>query len=109
MNLEALFEIVPRIGWTGFGVLVLAWLVVSFSQPGPRRAVIEWVGACGMYVALLSLFVHLLGRSLESDSTIGLVAFGFLVLFFSTGLLLCVVQMALSLRGPRKVASSATN
>jgi hypothetical protein len=105
----AIFEWMPTTGYAGLGVLVAAWLVVSFSKPGPRRDVVEWLGACGMYVALLSLFIHLLGRALDSSSTLGLIAFGFLAIFFSTGLVLCVVQMAMSLRGPRKEASSATN
>ena len=105
----AIFEWMSTTGYLGLGVLVVAWLVVSFSQPGPRRVVVEWLGACGMYVALLSLFIHLLGRALESSSTVGLIAFGFLAVFFSAGLVLCVVQMAMSLRGPRSASSSATN
>ncbi len=104
-----IFEWMSTTGCVGLLVLVAAWLVVSFSQPGPRRAVVEWLGACGMYVALLSLFIHLLGRALESSSTVGLIAFGFLAVFFSAGLVLCVVQMAMSFQGPRKQASSATN
>ena len=104
-----IFEWMSTTGCVGLLVLVAAWLVVCFSQPGPRRAVGEWLGACGMYVALLSLFIHLLGRALESSSTVGLIAFGFLAVFFSAGLVLCVVQMAMSFQGPRKQASSATN
>lgn len=107
--MEALLPFVPTIGFSGLGVLVVAWLIVSFSTPGPRRAVVEWLGACGMYVALLSLFVNLLGRALENDSTLGLVAFGFLVVFFGIGLILCLVQTALSLRGPGKATTSTTN
>ena len=107
--MEALLHLVPTIGYSGLGVLVVAWLVVSFSKPGPRRAVVEWLGACGMYVALLALFVHLLGRALEADSLVGTIAFGFLALFFSAGLVLCLVQMGLSFRAPGKAASSATN
>jgi len=102
-------EIVPLIGWTGVGILVAAWLAVSFTQPSPRRAVLEWVGACALYVALLSLFCHLLNRSLEQESTVGIVAFGFLVIFFGVGLILCVLQTATSMRGSKSAASSATN
>jgi uncharacterized membrane protein len=102
-------EWVPIVGYVGLAVLVLAWLVVSFTQPGPRREVIEWLGASAMYVALLCLFVHLLGRSLEQESTVGTVAFGFLVAFFGAGLLLCLVQTVSSLRGSRGQVSSATN
>lgn len=102
-------EVVPFVGYTGAAVLVVAWLVVSFSEPGPRRDVVEWVGASGMYVALLSLFVHLLGRALAEESTLGLIAFGFLVVFFGVGLVVCLVQTVSSLRGPRAAATSATN
>ncbi len=49
----AIFEWLSTTGYLGLGVLVVAWLVVSFCQPGPRRVVVEWLGACGMYVALL--------------------------------------------------------
>jgi hypothetical protein len=102
-------EIIPIVGYSGLAVLVLAWLVVSFSQPGPRREVVEWVGASAMYVALLSLFLHLLGRALEQESTLGMIAFGFLVTFFGVGFVLCLVQTLSSLKGPRGTASSATN
>lgn len=107
--MEAFLEIVPTIGWSGVGVLVLSWLIVSFSAPGPRRTVFEWFGACGLYVALLSLFTSLLGRMIASDSLVGMIAFGFLVVFFGAGLILCLVQTALSFRGQRNIASSATN
>jgi hypothetical protein len=102
-------EFVPIVGYAGLAVLVLSWLVVSFTQPSPRRALVEWIGASAMYVALLSLFVHLLGRALASESTVGMIAFGFLVIFFGVGLVLCLVQTLASLRGPKGAASSATN
>ena len=107
--MDAVFALAPNVGWSGVGVLVLAWLVVSFSEPGPRRAIFEWLGALGLYVGLVSLFTHLLGRMIAGDNLVGMIAFGFLVLFFGTGLVLCLVQTALSLRGPREAASSATN
>jgi O-antigen ligase len=102
-------EWIPIVGYSGLAVLVIAWLVVSFTQPGPRRAVIEWLGALAMYVALLSLFAHLLGRSVERESTVGMIAFGFLVVFFGVGCVLCLAQTVSSLRGPRGTVSSATN
>jgi protein-S-isoprenylcysteine O-methyltransferase Ste14 len=102
-------DVIPVIGYASLGVLIVTWLTVSFSQPSPRRAMIEWVGASALYVALLSLFVHLLSRSLEQESTVGIVAFGFLVTFFSVGLLLCLFQTATSMRGARSSVSSATN
>ena len=102
-------EIVPIVGYSGLAVLVVAWLLVSFTQPGPRRAVIEWVGASAMYVALLSLFVNMLNRALEQQSTLGTIAFGFLVAFFGVGFVLCLVQTVSSLRGPRSTITSAVN
>jgi protein-S-isoprenylcysteine O-methyltransferase Ste14 len=102
-------SIVSIVGFSGLGVLVLAWLLVSFSQPSSRRAIIEWIGATAMYVALLSLFVNLLTRSLAQESTVGMIAFGFLVTFFSVGLVLCLVQTISSLRGAEGSESSVTN
>ena len=99
----------PIVGYSGLAVLVIAWLVVSFTEPSPRRAVIEWIGATAMYVALLSLFGNLLSGALEQESTIGTVAFGFLVVFFSVGLVLCLVQTLSSLKAPQRSGSSATN
>ncbi len=107
--LETILTWVAPIGYGGIAILVVAWLVVSFTESSPRRAVVEWLGAFGLYVALLSLFSHLLGRALESDSTLGMIAFGFLAIFFAAGLLLCAVQVFASLRAPRKTATSATN
>lgn len=103
------FEWIAPVGYAGLGVLVACWLVVSFMAPGPRRAVLEWLGACGMYVALLMLFSHLLVRARETDSLVGTVAFGFLVSFFGFGLLLCLGQILRSLRGSESSDASATN
>ena len=102
-------EWIPAVGYAGLAVLVITWLMVSFMQPGPRRAILEWLGACGMYVALLMLFTHLLTRALEADSTVGLIAFGFLATFFSVGLILCLVQTVSALRGVVGDQASATN
>ena len=97
------------IGFGALGLLVLGWFVVSFSAPGPRRSVIEWLSATMMYVALLALFVNLVLRALAADNTFALVAFGFLCAFFSAGLVVSVFNTGLSLRGGRKQQASATN
>ena len=47
---------IGMIGWGAAAVLVVGWLVVSFSEPGRRRAVIEWLSASAMYLALTMLF-----------------------------------------------------
>ena len=105
--MRAAFEV---IGFTGLAVLVIGWLIVSFTQPGPRRERVEWMAACGMYAALLSLFVHLTIRAYERDSEPAMLAFGFLVLFFTSGFGVCLNQTISALRGRRtKGAESATN
>jgi hypothetical protein len=103
---------VSWIAWTGcagLAVVVVGWLVVSFSQPGARRERVEWVTACGLYVTLLMLFVHLVRKALVSDSTLALLAFGFLALFFATGLLVCLAYTVGAFRAPRSANPSATN
>jgi hypothetical protein len=105
--MKAAFEV---IGFSGLAVLVLGWLSVSFSKPGPARERIEWLSACGMYAALLSLFVHLTLRAYERDSEAAMLAFGFLVVFFTSGFFVCLNQTLASLRGKRvKGPESATN
>ena len=98
------------IGFSGLAVLVIGWLIVSFSEPGKRRERVEWLAACGMYAALLSLFVHLTIRAYERDSEVAMLAFGFLVLFFTSGFAICLNQTVVSLRGKStKGAESPTN
>lgn len=96
-------------GFGALGVVVISWFVVSFSAPGPRREKVEWIGACGLYGALLMLFVNLLRKALEADSTVGLVAFGFLVAVFGGGLLLSLALTLNAFRAPHRANPSATN
>lgn len=105
--MRAVFEV---IGFTGLAVLVLGWLIVSFTAPSPRRERIEWTAACGMYAALLSLFVHLTIQAYERDSEAAMLAFGFLVLFFTAGFGVCLNQTITAMRGrSTKGPESATN
>ena len=87
----------------------MLWLLVSFSEPGPRRDVLEWLGATAMYVALLMLFLNLTGAARESGNTLALLAFGFLVLVFGIGLVVSLVNTVRSGRVQGKSQSSATN
>ena len=88
---------------------MLLWLLISFSEPGPRRDVLEWLGATAMYAALLALFVNLTSAARESDNTLALVAFGFLTLVFGIGFIVSLVNTLRSRRGLDKGQSSATN
>ena len=106
----AMLEAFEVIGFSGAAVLVLCWLIVSFSAPGRRRERFEWLAACGMYLALLSLFTHLSLKAYARDSTGALIAFGFLVVFFTTGFIVCLTQTVTALRGhSTKGPESATN
>ena len=98
-----------QVGYAAVAVVVIGWLVVSFSQPGPRRVLIEWISACGMYTALLMLFASLLRRGLAEDSTVAVVAFGFLLVLFGSGLAVCVFHTLRAVRGPSGSEASATN
>ena len=94
------------VGYAGVGLVVIAWLVVSFTTPSPRRTVVEWLGACGLYLAMVALFTSLSLRAQESGSTVGQVGFGFLLALFGSGLVVSLVQALLAFRGPSGRASA---
>jgi hypothetical protein len=94
------------VGFGALGLLVVLWLVISFSAPGPRRDVLEWLGATCLFVALAMLFLNLL---LEVESTLARAAFGFLELLFASGGIVSLVNVLRALRGPGRVRVSATN
>lgn len=104
--MRAFFEVT---GWTGVALFVIGWLVVSFRPPGPRRERIEWLATCSMYLTFLSLFAHLSLRALERDSHVATAAFGFMFVFFTVGLFVCLTQTVGVLRGKPKGPESATN
>jgi hypothetical protein len=87
------------VGYTAVGVMAAVWLFLSFGPQGLRRPLVAWLGASALYVALLSLFVNLMLRAREAESTVGLIAFGFLVAFFSVGLVLSVWRTIGQVRG----------
>ena len=97
------------VGFSALAVVVIGWLLVSFSPPGPRRALVEWISTCGMYTALLMLFVNLVRRGLAEDSTVAVVAFGFLTVLFGSGLVVCVFHTLQAVRGSSGSQASATN
>jgi hypothetical protein len=101
-----LYDLLGVPGRIGMAVVVIAWLVVSFAPPTNRRAIVEWLGACGLYLALVGLFSNLAMMAQEKGSKTALVGFGFLLALFSSGLVVSVVQTALALRGPSSRASA---
>ena len=80
-------------------VVAIAWLAVSFLNPSAQRRKIEWLGATALYVALLSLFVNLVLRSIATDNEAGMIAFGFLTGMFSIGLVISSIKTFAALRG----------
>jgi hypothetical protein len=98
------------IGWSGVGVLVVSWLVVSFTAPGPLRARTAWLGAVAFYVAFGCLFLSLFQGARADGSWLGMIAFGFLMVFFASGLVLATLRLLRALAG-RSAAGldSATN
>jgi hypothetical protein len=106
----AMLEVFEAIGFTGAAILVTGWLIVSFSPPTQTRERVEWVAACGMYLALLSLFTHLSLKAHADGKHAAVVAFGFLVLFFTAGFFVCLNQTITALRGQStKGSESAVN
>ncbi len=100
------------LGWFAIGaiaVVTIAWLSVSFQRPGPARNTMAWLGTAGFYGALLSLFVHLVRRSLDDGSTAGLVGFGFLATVFGLGLVVAITRTIGSRRSLADREASATN
>src|SRR5262245_21888558 len=91
---------IALVGYTGVAVVVVAWLVVSFLAPSRTRSLVEWIGACGLYLALVSLFTNLALRAQASGSTAGLVGFGLLLALFGSGFVVSLVQTALAIRSP---------
>lgn len=97
------------IGGCALAVLVVGWLVVSFSEPGRNRTVVEWLSATAMYAVLFLLFVHLVRDAIEDGSTVRLVAFGFLCVLFAGGLVVGLYQTFAASKGEGDSGSSATN
>ena len=90
-------------------IVVTGWLVVSFTSPSRTRTIVEWSAATAMYVGLVSLFVYLELGALADDSTVLVVAFGFLCVLFGGGLLISLWNTVAAMGSPRKAGGSATN
>ena len=90
-------------------VLVVGWLIVSFTSPSPRRELVEWLSAGALYALLTALFIELIQRARAQDNDLALVAFAFLGVLFGMGLLVTLYRAAASLRGDGHSGTSATN
>jgi hypothetical protein len=97
------------VGVAALAVLGVGWLLVSFSRPGPRRALVEWISAAALYLALCMLFLHLTLRSHAGGGAVGPWAFGFLCAVFGVGALVSVVNAVRSRRAADRSQVSTTN
>jgi hypothetical protein len=90
-------------------VVVIGWLVVSFSPPSPIRTVIEWLSTTAMFAAILAIFVSLALRLHASGHVFLVWALGALCVLFGGGLLVSAWRTVAAIGGEKKVESSATN
>jgi hypothetical protein len=101
---------VSQIIWIVSGsVLVIGWLVVSFTPPSRNRTLIEWLSTTAMYAAILTIFVSLALRAHASGHVFGAWAIGLLCVLFGGGLLVSAWKTVTTLGGDKKTQSSATN
>ncbi len=101
---------VNQIIWIISGsILVIGWLVVSFTPPSRNRTVIEWLSATAMYTAILTIFVSLTLRMYASGYVFGAWAIGLLCVLFGGGLLVSAWRTVTALGGEKKTQGSATN
>ncbi len=83
-------DILWSVGWGSVGLVLLAWLAVSFVSAPSWRERLARLGAIGLYGALLCLF---LSGFQGAESRAGRIGFGFLVALFSAGLLVSLWKL----------------
>jgi hypothetical protein len=99
-----------QIIWIAAGsVLVIGWLVVSFTPPSRNRTIVEWLSATAMYAAILAIFVSLMLRAHASGHVFAAWAIGLLCVLFGGGLLVSAWKTVTALGGGKKTQRSATN
>ncbi len=90
-------------------ILVVGWLVVSFTAPSNRRTVIEWVSAPTLYVGLLTFFLSIALNAYASGTLFVLIAIGLLCVLFGGGLVVSLWHTLTALGDRKQGESSATN
>ncbi len=80
------------VGCGALAVVLLLWLVISFSAPGRGRSLLEWIAATHLYVGLGALFLNLVLDARADESLVREIAFGFLLLVFSLGFCVSLVN-----------------
>ncbi len=99
-----------QIIWIASGsVLVIGWLVISFTPPSRNRTIIEWLSATAMYAAIVTIFISLALRAHASGHVFVVWAIGLLCVLFGGGLLVSAWKNVVALSGEKKTQGSATN
>ncbi len=91
------------------GVLVIGWLVISFTPPSRNRTVVEWLSATAMYAAILAIFISLALRAHASGHAFAVWAIGLLCVLFGGGLLVSAWKTVAAFGGEKNAQRSATN
>jgi hypothetical protein len=97
------------VGCGAFAVVLLLWLVISFSAPGRGRSLLEWLGATHLYVALGALFLKLVLDARADESLLREIAFGFLLFVFALGFCVSLVNTLRALTGGGDGSDGATH
>ncbi len=101
MSLEALL---PLVGFGGLSLTLASWMCIAFIGKS-ASARLSWVGASGLYAALLALFVSLF-QAASLDGSLGrMLLFGFLLVMFAAGFLVAVWRTAQALAGEGEVST----
>jgi hypothetical protein len=84
-------------------------LAVAVQRPGRARDVTAWLATVGFYLVLIGMFGDWLRGALASGSWGGRIGFGFLVTFFSIGVVVALWKTAGALRGRGPGETGATH
>ncbi len=90
-------------------VVVIGWLVVSFTPPSRSRTIIEWLSTPALFAVFLTIFVSLALRVHASGHVFGAWALGALCVLFGGGLLVSAWKTLAAVGGKKKIQHSATN
>ena len=90
-------------------VLVIGWLVISFTPPSRNRTIVEWLSATAMYAAILAIFVSLMLRAHASGHVFAAWAIGLLCVLFGGGLLVSAWKTVATFGSDKKIQGSTTN
>ncbi len=99
-----------QIIWIASGsVLVIGWLVVSFTPPSRNRTVIEWLSATAIYAAILMIFISLALRAHALGYVFAVWAIALVCVLFGGGLLVSAWKTVTALGGEKNIQRSATH